>query len=303
MLDFLRKAMTQYPESELVLNSDGSVYHLNLLPSDIADVIITVGDPERVPKVSQYFDSIEVVKQKREFHTHTGKVGKQRVTVISSGIGPDNVEILMNELDALVNINLLARQDNPTHRSLKFIRIGTCGSLQEDLPTDSFLMSTAAIGLDNLMNYYQLHQTTDEQHLCMAIAQHLGLPQVPYCVEGSTSVLDPNALSRALGSPLHLGNTLTCPGFYAPQGRALRGKLVFDNWVNALNTFRYQTTRLDNFEMETASYYAFSRIFGHEFVSLNAVLANRINHQFSSQSERQIDTLIRAVIEQVESIQ
>lgn len=294
--------MAKYPETELVLNSDGSLYHLCLRPEDVSDLIITVGDPDRVAQVSKYFDRLEVQKQKREFRTHTGYVGKRRVTVISSGIGPDNVEILMNELDALANIDLTLRADKAEHTKLKLVRVGTCGSLQKHVATDDFLVSRWAVGLDNLMQYYQLPQTAEEDTLTAQLSQQLGLSFQPYALQNTADFVQCTLLQQRLDSPLHQGNTLTCPGFYAPQGRALRAAMRFDHWIPSLEGFAHEGFMFHNFEMETASYLAFARLLGHEFVSLNAILANRITHQFSRQPEQQIEKLIVALMEQIERI-
>lgn len=222
--------MNTFPESELILNKDGSVYHLNLLPEHIADTIITVGDPGRVHKVTKYFDDIDFEMNKREFITQTGTCNNKRVTVISSGMGTDNVEILMTELDALANIDLKKRVLKEKRRRLKIIRIGTSGSLQNSIPVDSCVVSNTAIGLDTIMCFYQLHQTHFENTITEQLQQKLSLPFQPYCVSGSAE------LKEQIAPDMIEGNTVTCPGFYAPQGRKLR--------LDLKNTFYFKRAQL-----------------------------------------------------------
>ncbi|MES2734063.1 MAG: nucleoside phosphorylase, partial [Bacteroidota bacterium] len=267
------------PASELILHPDNSVYHLGLRPEDIADTILVVGDPERVAKITQYFDVVELRINRREFVTHTGRLGSKRLTVISSGIGTDNVEILLTELDALVNIDLLKREVKTEKKRLQIIRIGTSGSLQTDIPVDSCVASASAIGLDTLMCFYQLLQTESQQVLTQTLQGQLGLPFQPYCVSGSA------ALKAHYGYDMFEGNTVTCPGFYAPQGREIRLALKIPQLVNILRTFRYEGYRLTNFEMETAGYYALCQLLGHDMISLNAIVANRITNQFSTDTD------------------
>jgi uridine phosphorylase len=284
----------QIPESELVLNVDGSVYHLHLLPAQIANDIIVVGDPERVPKVSQFFDVIECKVQKREFITHTGTYKGKRISVISSGIGTDNVEILMTELDALVNIDLPKREIKEKHTSLNIIRIGTSGSLQIDIPLGSHLISTYGIGLDTLMCFYKLPQSRLESKIGEALKAQLGLPFQPYCVQSATDLL------KKLGKEMLKGVTATCCGFYAPQGRKIRNELKIPNLVNVLSNFSLSENpdfQITNFEMETAGYYAMGRLLGHQTLSLNAILANRITNEFHINPEKSINELIEKVLE------
>lgn len=282
-----------FAPSELILNADGSIYHLHLHPEHIAPVVIVVGDPERVPKVSRYFDRTEYQTRKREFVTHTGFLGNKRLTVISSGIGTDNVEILMNELDALVNINFKTREIKPVHRALTVIRIGTSGTMQADIPVGSLLVSTAAAGLDNLMNFYALPQSADEQAFCISLQQALALPFTPYRVEADRQ------LTEIFAKDSQQGITLTVPGFYAPQGRQLRARHALNGFLERCASFQAGTERLTNFEMETAAYYAFARLLGHRAVSLNAILANRACGQFDPNPEETTDKLIRFALEKI----
>ncbi|MCX2738880.1 nucleoside phosphorylase [Pontibacter anaerobius] len=281
------------PESELIINPNGTVYHLNLLPEHISDTIITVGDPERVGKVSKYFDEIEVEIAKREFVTHTGYYKGKRLTVISTGMGTDNIDILMNELDALVNIDFRSREVNEEKIKLSIVRIGTSGSLQETVPLGSHLASHTSIGLDSLMEFYELEQTEGEQSISAKLQQELGLGFRPYCVAGSQSLI------QRIAFDMVPGNTLTCPGFYAPQGRVLRGGLRIEQLLQTYHNFRHNDYMLTNFEMETAGYYSMGRILGHEMLSLNAIVANRITQQFAENAEQVIDDLILKVLERI----
>lgn len=286
------------PESELILNADGSVYHLNLLPEHISDTIITVGDPERVAKVSRYFEEVEVMVQRREFVTHTGYYKGRRLTVVSTGIGTDNIDIVINELDALVNIDLVNRTVNEEKIPLQIIRIGTSGTIQEGIPLGSHLVTEYAIGLDTLMHYYPLVQTGYETTISCALQETLQLGYQPYCVRGS------DILREQLGYDMVPGHTVTCPGFYAPQGRVLRIGLKMENLMDDLQKFNVVTDNIDgfmltNFEMETSGLYALGRLLGHEVISLNAIVANRITAEFHLDHESVIDDLIRKTLDRL----
>ncbi len=283
----------EFPHSELILNPDGSVYHLGLRPENLSPKIITVGDPDRVGKVSKYFDSIEFECKKREFVTHTGTYKGKRLSVISTGMGTDNIEILMHELDALVNIDLEKRVRKQELTSLQIVRVGTSGSLQADIPLGSHLVSVAAIGLDTLMCFYNLKQNESEYYVSKRLQDVLGLPFHPYCVRGS------NNLVEQIGFDLLKGNTVTCPGFYAPQGRKLRVPLRFPNLVEKLNQFCPFGFKLTNFEMETAGYYALGVLLGHEVLSANAIVANRITNLFDTQAETTVENLILKVLDRI----
>ncbi|WP_114783137.1 nucleoside phosphorylase [Botryobacter ruber] len=281
------------PESELILNPDGSVYHLNLLPEQISDTIITVGDPERVQMVSKYFEEMETQVAKREFITHTGYYRGKRLTVMSTGMGTDNVELLLNELDALVNIDFVSREPNQEKIALKIIRIGTSGSLQETIPVGSLLASHYAIGLDTLMQFYPLEQSEIENTITRKLQEELGLGFQPYCVNASPTLLD------TIAYDMIPGNTLTCPGFYAPQGRKLRGGLRNKLLLEQYHAFRLGDFRLTNIEMETAGYYSLGRLLGHEVLSVNAILANRVKHEFASNPNEILDDLIVKVLDRL----
>ncbi|MEQ8423695.1 MAG: nucleoside phosphorylase [Cyclobacteriaceae bacterium] len=285
--------MAKISETDLILNEDGSVYHLNLLPKHISDTIITVGDPNRVYAVSQYFDEVEFEMNKREFITHVGKYKGKRITVISTGIGTDNIEIFFNEIDALVNIDLKSRVPKQRKRRLNIIRIGTSGALQEDVPLGSHLVTDYAVGLDNLMNFYELDITDFESDIAADIEKKVHLNFRPYVVQGSAM------LSEKIGKDMPIGNTVTCPGFYAPQGRMIRLPLRFPKILEDLNYYHREEFWLTNFEMETSAYYAFARMLGHEALSVNAIVANRMKNKVSKNPNKVMDSLIRKVLDRI----
>lgn len=285
--------MPKISEADLILNADGSVYHLNLLPKHISDTIIAVGDPSRVYVVSQFFDDIDFEMNKREFITHTGRYKNKKITVISTGIGTDNVEIFFNELDALVNIDLKTREPKQRKKKLKIIRIGTAGALQEDIAVGTSLVSEYAVGFDALMNFYDLPMNDDEAGLAHDLQKKIKLPFMPYVVKGSEELL------RTVGFDMLKGNTVTTPGFYAPQGRSLRVETRLPHLLEDLSYYHKNDFWLSNFEMETAGYYALSRLLGHEAVSISAILANRIKNKFAKNANRIIENLIEKVLERV----
>jgi len=284
----------QIGNSELILTSDGRVYHINLKPEDLASTVITVGDPDRVTEVSKYFDEIEFKIQHREFVTHTGRIGKKRLTVLSSGIGPDNIDIVMNELDALVNIDLEQRMVKPELTSLNIIRMGTSGSLQGDIPVDSLVASSHGIGLDNVLQYYELTQTDHELALQDAFVNHVQLADSaikPYAVEGSKDILS------WFGDDYHKGITVTCPGFYAPQGRVVRAQLKFPELVNRLSSFVLETNRITNFEMETSAIFGLGRVLGHHCLAVNTIVANRVHKTFTQDGKKSVENMIQKSLE------
>lgn len=286
--------MPRIAESELILNERGAVYHLNLRPEELAPTIITVGDPDRVAEVSKYFDGIEVKQQHREFISHTGRVGNKRITVLSSGIGPDNIDIVLNELDALVNINLETREINPQLRALQIIRIGTSGSLQSDIPVDSFVASTHGLGVDNLLNFYRMEQNSEEELLLQSFITHTQIhAQVgnPYINSAAPSLL------KHFVTDFHQGITVTCPGFYGPQGRVLRLGLSNPHLVNRLTDFRYGQHRISNFEMETSAIYGLGKLMGHQCLAINAIVANRVKQEFSKDGKAAVEKLIQRFIQ------
>lgn len=285
--------MAQISQTDLILNPDGSVYHLCLKPEDISNNIITVGDPERVDAISNRFDHVVLKKRHREFVTHRGTYRGKDLTVMSTGMGTDNIEIFINELDALVNVDLSTRTIKEVKKSLNIIRIGTSGSMQEDIPVGSLLASNMAVGFDTLMCYYDLFQTPEEKEISELLQGSTNLPFEPYAVTGSKTLRDQLAFDM-----IH-GYTATCPGFYGPQGRMLRAKNRNPNFMDTLNQFAKNDFRLTNFEMETAGYYALGRLLGHEVLSLNAILANRVTHEFAKNSNQIIDDLIIKVLDRI----
>ncbi|WP_343486253.1 nucleoside phosphorylase [Allomuricauda sp. d1] len=283
-------------ESELILNPDGSIYHLNLHPEDIAQTIITVGDPERVKSVSKHFDSLEVAKGKREFLTHTGILGGKRITVVSTGIGTDNVDIVLNELDALVNIDFSSREVRKDKIQLDFIRIGTSGAIQPDIEVDSFLLSEHAIGLDGLLHFYQ-SESVQNGEMGAAFSVHLGLEGEkirPYAVDS-----DKELASLLNSNRIRFGITLTNAGFYGPQSRKMRLTPKFDDFNQHLASFQYDGKKITNLEMETAGIYGLAKLLGHRAVSLNAILANRASGGFSKKPQQTIDSLITYTLEKI----
>ncbi|HTD39716.1 MAG TPA: nucleoside phosphorylase [Mucilaginibacter sp.] len=290
--------MKPIAESELILNNDGSIYHLSLFPDDIADTIITVGDPERVAHVSRYFDHIELKKSKREFVTHTGILGGKRITVLSTGIGTDNIDIVLNELDTLVNIDLKTRLLKQELQKLNIIRIGTSGAVQADIAVDSLLVSSAAFGMDALMHYYQYQLTEAEKQLLDAFKASLPVNSglTPYIASADTSLID------QLAADLPKGITNTAPGFYAPQGRQIRALSTYTDLMNIIQQFNLNGQRITNLEMETAGIYGLSATLGHRAISFNVILANRATHTFSKQPEKIMDHYIKQILSRIADI-
>lgn len=275
-------------ESELILNPDGSVYHLNLKPEHIADTIIFVGDQDRVTKISKHFDVIEFETQKREFKTHTGTYKGKRLTVLSTGIGPDNIDIVMNELDALVNIDLTTRKPKDKLTELKIIRIGTSGSLQKDVPVDSFVLSTYGLDLNGMLHFYKIDGLTNPE-MEDAFMKHTNWNSNkarPIIFNNSKS------LEKIFDTEVHKGLTATAGGFYGPQGRVLRLPLEDETLNNKMDNFNYNGVRITNFEMETAVIYGMSNLLGHHALSLNAIIANRPNGTFSKDPGLIVERLI-----------
>ena len=286
--------MSSIAASELIINNRGAIYHVNCRPEEIASTIITVGDPDRVKEVSKFFDRIEFKNQHREFVTHTGYIGAKRLSVTSTGIGPDNIDIVMNELDALVNIDFNTRLIKENLTSLNIIRVGTCGSLQQEIPVDSFVASTHGLGLDNLMNFYQHTSNEEEKQLLHSFNTHTQLHQgitSPYITGAGVSLL------KEFVSGFHQGITVTCPGFYGPQGRVLRMGLTQPQLIDRLTTFSFGQHRISNFEMETSAIYGMGKVLGHRCLSLSAVVANRITKEFSSDGGAAVENLIKKTLQ------
>lgn len=285
------------PESELILNPDGSIYHLHLRPEHLANTIITVGDPERVGEISKYFDRIEFKIQNREFVTHTGWIGNKRISVVATGIGTDNIDIVLTELDALVNIDFETRMVKEEPVSLEIIRMGTAGSLQSEIEVDQLVVSSFGIGLDNLMQFYETTFKADELILSDAILEHFEkqseLMVFPYAYQADSSLL------QKLGKDIQEGITVTCPGFYGPQGRQLRTNLAEPNLIRILSSFKHGGKRISNFEMETAGIYGMSRALGHRAVSFSAIVANRITQVFSKDPASVVKRMIETLLERI----
>ncbi|HEY0091589.1 MAG TPA: nucleoside phosphorylase [Flavobacterium sp.] len=285
--------------SELILNPDGSVYHLNLRPEHIAHDIIFVGDQNRVEKITQFFDSIEFTTQKREFKTQTGRYKGKRMTVMSTGIGPDNIDIVLNELDALVNIDLDTRVPKKELTSLNIIRIGTSGSLHTDIPVDSFVLSKYALGLDNMLRSYLIDNVSiaDIEEAFINKTNWDARKGRPYAIACSTE------LERIIESDLmHKGITATAGGFYGPQGRVLRLGIQDEILNSKMDRFIHNGNRITNLEMETAAIYGLSALLGHKALSLNAIIANRASGTFSSDPYKAVDELIAYTLNKLAGI-
>jgi uridine phosphorylase len=291
--------MSRIAESELIINNRGAVYHINCRPEEIAETIITVGDPDRVAEVSKHFDSIEFKNNHREFVVHTGYVSKKRISCVSTGIGPDNIDIVLNELDALVNIDFETRLIKEKLTPLNIVRVGTSGSLQREIEVDSFVASTHVFGLDNLMNFYLLNNNEEEKQLLQSFNTHTQMHQRisnPYIAAADILLL------KNFVTGYHQGITCTCPGFYGPQGRVLRMGLAHPELIDQLTTFSFGKHRITNFEMETSAIYGMGKVMGHRCLSLSAVVANRIVKEFSKDGAAAVEKLIIKTLETLSSI-
>jgi uridine phosphorylase len=288
--------MTPIAESELILNPDGSVYHLHLKPENIADTIIVVGDPGRVKEISKHFDNIDFTVQNRELYTHTGSIGNKRLTVLSTGMGTDNLDIVINELDAVVNIDLKTRKPRESHTKLNIIRLGTAGALQADIQPGDFVASSYGMGMDGLLYFYAKGKSVMNSAMAEAFVNHVSwnanLPGI-YAVPCSQLLMD------RIGKDLVHGVTLTAPGFYGPQGRVLRLKLAFPELNNLIESFEYQGNRIANFEMETSALYGLGKMLGHETLTVCTIVANRVNQTYAEDYHRDIEKLIRLVLERL----
>lgn len=286
----------QLSASELILNADNSIYHLNLLPEDLAETVILVGDQNRVPLISKYFDTLEIVKGKREFITHTGMLNGTRISVVSTGIGADNIDIVINELDALVNIDFETRTIKENKTSLDIIRIGTSGGIQPNIETDSFILSEYAIGFDNVLHFYE-SEHIQYPEIQLAFIDHTAwsvFKSIPYVVESDLQLTEKLRSDKVI-----LGFTGTNVGFYGPQGRRLR-LLLEDNGLNSkLSSFEYNGMRITNLEMETSAIYGLSKLLGHRAASMNCILANRSTGEFSKDPVKTIDALIKYTLEKL----
>jgi len=285
--------------SELIINPDGSIFHLHLKPEQLADYVILVGDPGRVELIGQLLSDVEFQVQNREFVSTTGKYNGKRVTIVSTGIGTDNIDIVVNELDALANINLTTREINPTLRKLNFVRIGTSGGLQDDLPVNSFVISQKAIGFDGLLNFYAWRNEVSDLPFEEAFRKHTGWGTQltsPYVVDCSEILL--NKIHR---DDTVIGVTISAPGFYGPQGRVLRLPLADPDLNAKIESFLYQGHRITNFEMECSAIYGLSKLMGHEALTVCLIIANRVNKNANVSYHDAMETLIRLVLHRLTS--
>lgn len=286
-------------ETELILNPDGSVYHLNLKPEDISDIVINVGDPDRTKTVSDFFDNIEVRKQKREFVTHTGTYKGRRMTVISTGIGTDNIDIVYNELDALVNVDLNKREIKEDKTALKLIRLGTSGALQADIVPDSFVFSLYGLGLDGLLNFYSFENTEEEKSIIQNFQSyypHYNTFAQSYLFKGSKLLHD------VVSEGMFKGITASCCGFYGPQGRMVRAPLARANMIDLLSDYRFNDLRITNFEMETSAMFGLASILGHHCASVNVIVANRVRKEFSKDYKKSLNLMIETTLDRLATL-
>ncbi len=279
-------------DSELILNQDGSVYHLNLLPEDIAETIIFVGDQERVPLVSRHFDSVEIKKGKREFITHTGHLRGKRISVVSTGIGTDNIDIVINEIDALFNVDLQTKSLNPDIKSVDIIRIGTSGSMHPEVAMDQIIVSEFAVGFDSLMQFYKKQYTAEEVEIREALTEAFSEFVVrPYVGKANEALVEQYAYN------LLKGITVTSPGFYGPQGRKVRTQKAAPQFVEIAERLDLNGRHITNLEMETAGIYALANMFGHRAISINAIVASRVDARFSEQPQAVVERAIQLVLD------
>jgi uridine phosphorylase len=290
--------MSQFPETELILSKDNRVYHINLKAEDVADDIIVVGDQNRVAQISKFFSKIEFKTEHREFITHTGIFNGKRVTVLSTGIGTDNLDIVVNELDAAVNINLKTRELNPVQRTLNIVRLGTSGALQVDIPVNGIVVSSHGLGLDGLLNFYDNWESVGEKHISEAFIKHTGwLPNLPfpYCVKASDKLI------AKFQQGTHIGITATAPGFYGPQGRQIRLKAAMPNLNELLTDFKLGDHRITNFEMETSALYGLGKLLNHNCLTACVIIANRVRKEFTSDYAKSVEILIQESLQRLTS--
>ncbi len=288
---------TFFPESELVINSDGSIFHLHLKPEQLADKVILVGDPGRVNLVASHFDSKECETTNREFHTITGQYKGKRITALSTGIGCDNIDIVMNELDALSNIDFTTRTEKAEHRALTLVRVGTCGGLQPNTPTGTYIASVKSIGFDGLLNFYAGRDEASDLQLEAAFKKHVGWNLKmgnPYVASA-----DPALIDRIAGDNMVRGITIACGGFFGPQGRRLRLPLMDPNLNEKIESFEYDGMRVNNFEMESSALAGLATLMGHHAMTCCMVIANRRAKKMETDYKGDIDGLITSVLERI----
>lgn len=288
--------MERIKESELIINPDGSIYHLKLRPEDIAENIIVVGDQNRVEAISKHFDTIECKKSNREFYTHTGTFNGKRISVLSTGIGTDNIDIVINELDALVNIDLEERKLKEKLTSLNIVRLGTSGALQPDIEVDSFVVSEYGMGMDGLLNFYDYGDITEDE-ISNAFIMHTKWNErlaYPYVIEASDKLVQ-----KIAKDDLKKGITATAPGFYGPQGRVLRLPLIDPHINSKVESFNYDGYRIVNFEMETSALFGLGKLLGHNTVTVCDIIANRVTKKFSKDYKKSVESLIQLVLDRL----
>lgn len=289
--------MKHFPESELIINADGSCFHLHLKPEQLADRVILVGDPARVNTVAAHFDSIECEVQSREFHTITGKYKGKRITCQSHGIGCDNIDIVMNELDTLANIDYETRTEKPEHRTLTCVRIGTCGGLQPFTPTGSFVASVKSIGFDGLLNFYADRNKVCDLELEEAFKEHMQwnpIKGAPY-----VSIADADLIEQIAQDDMVRGYTISCGGFYGPQGRVLRAEIADPDQNQKVESFEYNDLKICNFEMESSALAGLASLLGHRAMTCCMVIANRYTTEMNTEYKNSIDTLIQKVLDRI----
>ncbi len=282
--------------SELILNPDGSIFHLKLFPDQVADTIILVGDPNRVEIVSSFFDSVELRVSNREFHTHTGRFKNQRLSVMSTGIGTDNIDIVLNELDALVNIDLKNRVLKSEHRKLRLVRIGTTGGLQKDVPINSFILSRYAAGFDTVLNFYARRNEVSDLDMEKAFKKHTSWKS---CLPDPYFVASSDELFGLFPESLPSGITISAPGFYGPQGRRIRLDPLDMELNDKLESFRYGDLRIMNYEMESSALFGLARLLGHEAVTLCTMIANRASMEFTEDYKASVSKLIKFTLDHI----
>lgn len=295
LTQYNKKRIMKIKSSELPLQPSGAVYHLNLFPEEIADKIIVVGDPGRVAKVSSHFDHIDIKRENREIFTHTGIYRGKHISVLSTGMGTDNIDIVLNELDALANIDLATREVKESGRSFTIVRIGTCGALQPDIPVNTFIASDAGFGFDGLLHFYDYKGISDEAFVESFVKQtgwNERLPY-PYCVEGDENLM------QTIGFDMFHGITASAGGFYGPQGRELRGKLKYPELNEKIEQFSYQDKRITNLEMETSALYGLSKMLGHKALTVCVAIANRVTKEFSKDYKPYVEELIKIVLDRI----
>jgi len=290
------KINEKIPASELILHQDGSVYHLNIKPENLADTVILVGDPQRVEMISNYFDRIEFKGENREIVTHTGTLKNKRLTVMSTGMGTDNIDIVLNELDALVNVDLEKKTIKPDFTSLKILRLGTSGGLQPDLPLNSFVLSEYGLGLDGLLSFYKNSDKVIDKNFNDAFISYAGLPAdmpQPYMVKSSEK------LASLFGDGFVRGITATAPGFYGPQGRQVRLDVAIPDLIDRLQGFEFNGKKIQNLEMETSALFGLSKLLGHQALTICVAIANRKHHGFNPDYKSAIKKLVEVVLDKI----